>query len=396
MAEQPKPSYSIDDSELRVCIERLADALCSTVRGDFDHLIHLDVADESLDKLQMLVNFVLDSARRAKMARFEAERLSRENVLLIEEVGRVREMGSYELESLLGRGGMGEVWRGRHRMLAQPAAIKLIHPRKIAGADSHAAHRMLLRFRREAQATAALRSPHTIQVYDFGVSDGAFYYVMELLDGLDLETLVRLEGALPQSRAIHLLIQACHSLEEAHQAGMIHRDIKPSNLFACRYGIDVDFLKVLDFGLVKIAATPGETETIEGAVTGTPAYVAPEQVMEVRNVDRRADIYSLGCTAYWLLAGHPVFDSSNPTELIFRHVQEQPLRLTEAVSQSIDAELDDIVMSCLEKKPANRPSSAAELADRLRVLGLSDQWTDEDRRMWWQNRPTLRIGEEKQ
>ena len=171
---------------------------------------------------------------------------------------KAREIGSYELVSRLGEGGMGEVWVARHRMLARPAAMKLIRP-ELLGTDWRSRDRAIARFRREAKATALLGSTHTVDIYDFGLTEeGAFFYVMELLDGLSLETLVRRFGPVAPARAVHLLRQACHSLGEAHASGLIHRDIKPANIFTCRLGPDVDFVKVLDFGLVKRAEQIGD------------------------------------------------------------------------------------------------------------------------------------------
>ncbi|NIW35429.1 MAG: protein kinase, partial [Gemmatimonadetes bacterium] len=170
--------------------------------------------------------------------------------------------GSYQLVEPLGVGGMGEVWRAYHRMLARPAAVKLIRP-EVLGGDQTTRQVVLTRFQREAEATAALRSVHTIQLHDFGVTeDGSFYYVMELLDGLSFKDLVERFGPIPSGRVVYLLRQACHSLGEAHQRGMIHRDVKPANLYTCRLGPDHDFVKVLDFGLVKSTddAFPGATE----------------------------------------------------------------------------------------------------------------------------------------
>src|SRR5262249_42095573 len=188
------------------------------------------------------------------------------------EAEKGHEMGSYHLEELLGRGGMGEVWRANHRLLARPAAIKLIRPESF-GSDGR---ELVRRFEREAKATAALRSPHTVDIYDFGTTeDGTFYYVMELLEGFDLETLVTRFGSVPADRAVEVLTQACHSLGEAHQGGLIHRDVKPANIYVCRYGLDWDFVKVLDFGLVKnvqYADKAGRPLTVAGVIAGTPGY----------------------------------------------------------------------------------------------------------------------------
>ena len=199
------------------------------------------------------------------------------------EVSRARELGSYRLVERLGQGGMGEVWRARHRMLARPAAIKLIRPSLTGDARTGVSEDARRRFEREAQAIASLRSPHTVNLFDFGIADdGAFYYVMELLDGLDADALVRRTGPVPAERAIHLLRQVCHSLSEAESCGLVHRDIKPANIFLCRYGEDYDFVKVLDFGIVKATRDSAETGaalTLENVVHGTPAFIAPEQAL---------------------------------------------------------------------------------------------------------------------
>ncbi|MDP7115312.1 MAG: serine/threonine-protein kinase, partial [Myxococcota bacterium] len=218
--------------------------------------------------------------------------------------GKIRELGAYQLRDLLSKGGMGEVWRGEHRLLARPAAIKLIRPRKFANATPLKRRHTVQRFEREARITASLRSPHTVELYDFGVTDdGSFYNVMELLDGLDLKTLVRKHGPLPPERAMHFLAQACDSLAEAHARSLVHRDIKPANLFACRYGLEVDFLKVLDFGLARTAQPFDDREdriTAEGMTAGTPAYIAPELASGAPDYDHRVDLYGLGCVGYWL------------------------------------------------------------------------------------------------
>jgi serine/threonine-protein kinase len=296
------------------------------------------------------------------------------------EVRRARDLGSYHLVSLIGHGGMGEVWRAQHRMLARPAAIKLIRPDASGGVSRDT----LVRFEREAQATAALSSPHTVQVYDFGITEeGSFYYVMEMLTGLDAETLVRRHGAVPAERVVYLLLQVCKSLEEAHARGLVHRDIKPANIFICRYGLECDFVKVLDFGLVKTLGFGGEAGlTGVGVVTGTPEYMAPEIARGERAFDHRADLYSLGCVAYRLLSGGPVFDSQSPIEFLIDQVRTPPVRPSSRAGIQVPRELEDLVMECLEKDPSRRPQSAAELAGRLRALGL-DRWTARRAEEWW-------------
>ena len=305
------------------------------------------------------------------------------------EAEKGHEMGSYHLEELLGRGGMGEVWRASHRLLARSAAIKLIRSES-CGSDGRERVR---RFEREAKATAALRSPHTVNLYDFGTTeDGTFYYVMELLEGFDLETLVSRFGPQPPERAIHILIQACHSLAEAHQGGLIHRDVKPANIYVCRYGIDWDFVKLLDFGLVKNAQVPVETGrplTVAGVVAGTPGYMAPEMGLGNPDVDWRADIYALGCVGYWLLTGKPVFDGEgSPMKVLMDHIQKQPPAVSQRTQEPIPLELDSILLQCLSKDPNERPQTMQDLADSLKLVPLAQAWTEERARLWWLDNAT--------
>jgi serine/threonine-protein kinase len=305
------------------------------------------------------------------------------------EVARAQRMGSYQLVELLGRGGMGEVWRAQHRLLARPAAVKLVRPEVRDTLSSGGSDRLLERFKREAQVTAGLESPHTVSLYDFGVTDqGVFYYVMELLTGLDLETLVLKHGPLPPDRCVHVLLQACHSLREAHDQGLIHRDVKPANLVLCRQlGGDYDVVKVLDFGMVALRpeSHPEDTRlTAEDQIGGTPACLPPE-VVEGERVDARADIYSLGCVAYWLLTGHQVFERKNPMKTILAHLQEAPEPPSKRSDVEISSALEELILDCLEKDPDRRPQNAEDLAQRLRATGLAPAWTQEMAREWWQN-----------
>jgi serine/threonine-protein kinase len=298
------------------------------------------------------------------------------------DVSRARLLGAYRLESRLGAGGMGEVWRASHRMLARPAAVKLIAPQQL-GDDTRAA---LTRFEQEAQATAQLRSPHTVEVYDFGqASDGSFYYVMELLDGLDLQKLVDTHGPLPASRVVYILRQVCHSLGEAHAAGMVHRDIKPANIFVCRHGSDFDFVKVLDFGLVKQQTLAEDaTVTQQGQVVGTPAFFAPEMALGAA-IDGRTDVYSVGCVAYWLLTGALVFEADTLMALAAKHLQQEPVPPSRRTELAIPADLEAVVLACLRKQPGDRPGSAEALAQRLADCDVG-AWTNEDAKRWWQLR----------
>jgi serine/threonine-protein kinase len=280
---------------------------------------------------------------------------------------------------------MGEVWRARHRLLARPAAIKLIRRSENGGREASADARR--RFEREAQATASLRSPHTVNLFDFGVAqDGRFYYVMELLDGLDTNTLVRRFGPMPAARAVFLLRQVCHSLSEAESVGLVHRDIKPANVFVCRYGEDHDFVKVLDFGLVKLLSEATDLRpavTQDSVVRGTPAFIAPEQVFGRHSADARVDIYATGCVAYWLLTGQLVFDDPSPTAMLVHHAHTAPAPPSSRTELTIPAALDRLVLECLEKDPARRPQSARELSERLARAVDGEPWTEEHAREWW-------------
>jgi len=245
----------------------------------------------------------------------------------------------------------------------------------------------LKRFEREAQATAALGSPHTIRLYDFGTTEeGSFYYAMELLDGFDLESLVTRFGPVSPARAVDFLIQACNSLADAHHHGLIHRDIKPSNIYVCRLGIQFDFIKVLDFGLVKLDHDPSGQATQltqEGLTTGTPAYLSPEVALGQGEVDARTDLYSLGCVAYWLVTGQLVFKGETPMQVVVDHIQTTPIPPSQRTELEIPSALEQIILSCLEKKPEKRPQTALELGERLAACEIREPWTQEDSRRWW-------------
>jgi serine/threonine-protein kinase len=300
-----------------------------------------------------------------------------------QQVSREREMGSYRLGELLGRGGMGEVYRATHRMLARPAAIKLIRPEVLAAGDGERAQLATVRFRREAEAAARLRSPHTVELYDFGVTEGGtLYLVMELLEGITLESLVRGHGPLPAARVVHVLRQVCDSLEEAHAAGLVHRDIKPANIHLGRVGLQHDFVKVLDFGLVKSVAGGEESlASTAGLTPGTPAYMAPE-LAHAEGVDGRADLYSLGCVAYFLLTGRLVFEGETAIQVMLKHLQQAPVPPSALAGQPVPRALEDLVLACLAKQPDDRPPTAAALERALGALEL-EPWTEEQAVAWW-------------
>ncbi len=312
---------------------------------------------------------------------------------------RARELGSYRLVARLGAGGMGEVWRAEHRLLARSAAIKLIRAEALADPDGVAEIRE--RFRREAQTLASMRSRHTTAIFDYGVTeDGVFYYVMELLDGLDFESLVLQEGAQPAARVIKLMTQACASLAEAHDAGLLHRDIKPPNLFISRAADEVDIVKLLDFGIVM---TPEEANapapstfppdipvesgklTQAGAMLGTPGFMAPEQILGMQ-LDGRADLYALACCAWWLVTGREVFPRDGAdAKILHDHIYKDPPRLRDRVHGWCPPELEDVLRSCLHKDIDQRPRDARHLASMLRAIPIPAEhaWTEAKAQAWW-------------
>ena len=310
---------------------------------------------------------------------------------------RARELGSYRLVARLGAGGMGEVWRAEHRLLAREAAIKLIRAEVMH--DPEAVQEVRERFRREAQVLASMKSRHTIDIFDYGVTEaGVFYYVMELLDGLDLESLVVRFGPQPAARVIQLLAQACASLAEAHDANLLHRDIKPPNLFACRAADEVDICKLLDFGIVQmtdnepepasraskpIMETPSKLTQL-GAMLGTPGFMPPEQILGMQ-LDGRSDLYALGCVAFWMLSGREVFHREAEQKLLHKHIYEPVPSVATAMRTWCPAELDALITSCLAKDPNDRPASARELGVALRNIAIPAEhaWTSARAVAWW-------------
>src|SRR5262249_26482746 len=300
------------------------------------------------------------------------------------DVARARELGSYQLIEKLGSGGMGEVWRASHQFLARPAAIKFIRPEALGGVNPEEAKLLVKRFELEARATASLTSAHTVDLYDFGVTDeGAFYYVMEMLEGLDCDDLVRRFGPTPPARIVRLLEQTCDSLDEAHTKGLIHRDVKPANIYVCRNGNRFDFVKVLDFGLVAHRRAPGgDTRlTLPNQAIGTPQFMPPEIAL-ARAPDGRPALYSLGCVAYWLATGRPVFEGESFYEIVSKHLNatpEPPSRHAPGMNGALEA----LILACLEKDPGRRPPSARRLAQELRGVPLAERWGDAEAEAWW-------------
>jgi hypothetical protein len=293
------------------------------------------------------------------------------------EVAKARQLGQYTLERKLGQGGMGEVYQARHALLRRPTAIKLL-----AGNTSADQVR---RFEQEVQLTASLTHPNTISIYDFGrTPDGVFYYVMELLDGLTLQEVVERDGAQPAARVVHILLQVCAALREAHDAGLIHRDIKPANIFLCRLGGVADTVKVLDFGLVKRMDPGGDpAQSNLNSIVGTPLYLSPEAITAPETLDARSDLYALGAVGYYLLTGAPVFSAKTIVEACSRQLHEVPEPIGKRASQPVSDELARIIHECLEKNPAARPPTAAALAVRLRSEPSAGVWTEADAEGWW-------------
>jgi serine/threonine-protein kinase len=323
------------------------------------------------------------------LAALVAQQISKVVHHLTEGIVKAREVGSYKLVERLGVGGMAEVWRANHRMLRRPAAVKLIRPKVLVDHGPADSERLLRLFTREVRTTASLRSPHTIQVYDFGITrEGAFYYVMELLDGIDLMTLVERFGPQPPERVASLMKQVCHSLREAHAQNFVHRDVKPANILTCAVGGDYDFVKVLDFGLVLDRHLTSEELEDEKQFVGTPAVMAPEMLRFQAPVDARADLYALGCVGYWLLTGKRVFEAQTRADMLVMHAHQKPVLPSKRVDRPLHAGLEGLVMQCLEKNPNKRPQTARELAEALNALRFEHAWTDERAELWWkQNRP---------
>lgn len=308
---------------------------------------------------------------------------------LTSQVSKLRDLGSYHLRGQLGGGGMGEIWIAEHALLARRVAIKLIRHDALQRGDIRA---VKLRFEREARAIAQLSSPHTVELYDFGVTgDGTFYYVMELLEGMDLQKLVRDFGPMPAARAVHVTAQVCDSLAEAHAKGIVHRDIKPSNIVLSVQGCTYDYAKVLDFGLAKAAVTEDhEPLTKSGTIPGTPAFMAPEAAIGLDRLDGQADVYALGCVAYYLLTGGLVFPGKDGIAQAVAHVNEVPEPPSARTELPIPPDLDRLVLRCLDKDPAARPRGCRELAALLLACSADRVWTQDDARSWWEtNRPPV-------
>ena len=293
------------------------------------------------------------------------------------EVRDARRLGQYTLLEKLGEGGMGAVYSVRHAMLRRPTAIKLLPPDKFGA-------RNVARFEREVQLTARLTHPNTIRIFDYGrTPDGIFYYAMEYLDGANLADAIEEGGPMPAARVIHILDQVAGALAEAHGIGLIHRDIKPANIFLTEQGGVPDVAKVLDFGLVKqVGETEAEPLTRADTLTGTPLYMAPEAITSPDQIDARTDLYALGAVGYYLLTGQEVFMGRTVVEVCSHHLHSIPVVPSQRLGAPVDADLEAIILRCLEKNPGERPASARALQRDLRACRSARSWSEEDARHW--------------
>lgn len=295
------------------------------------------------------------------------------------EAFEARQLGQYRLTERIGVGGMGEVYLAEHQLLKRPCVVKLIRPDK-AGNPAN-----LVRFQREVRATAKLSHWNTVEIFDYGcTADGTFFYVMEYLPGMSLGELVERFGPMPSERVIYLLRQTCDALSEAHAAGLIHRDIKPANIFAAQRGGVYDVAKLLDFGLVKPVFEDQPIHlTADGSIAGSPLFMSPEQALGDSKPDARSDIYSLGAVGYYLLTGRPPFESDKPLKVLFAHAHETVVPPTKHVPQ-VPADLEQVILRCLAKRPVERYQSVAVLRDALMACETAGHWNRASAAAWWQ------------
>jgi eukaryotic-like serine/threonine-protein kinase len=291
---------------------------------------------------------------------------------------KAQQLGQYALDDKIGAGSYGSVYRAHHALMRRPVAVKLL---ELQQENDTAA----VRFEREVQLTSQLTHPNTIAIYDYGrTPEGIFYYAMEYLDGLTIDRLVKTYGPQPEGRVIAILRQVCGSLAEAHGIGLVHRDIKPANVFLTRRGGVPDFVKVLDFGLVKTRESGGQVElTAANATLGTPLYMSPEAVERPLEVDARSDIYSVGAVGYFLLTGEPLFNCVSLGEVLMHQVKHLPPRPSVRLGKAVSPDLEELLMGCLAKSPTSRPVSAQSLEDALGRCPTAGSWRRESAEDWW-------------
>jgi predicted Ser/Thr protein kinase len=289
-----------------------------------------------------------------------------------------QQIGQYKLEQKLGSGGMGVVYKAQHAMLRRPTAVKMLDVDKVTDATME-------RFEREVQITSQLNNPHTIAIYDYGrTPEGVFYYAMEYLDGINLQTLVERYGPQPASRVISILQQICSSLYEAHSQGLVHRDIKPANIMLNRRGGEPDVVKVLDFGLVKALDDERQMSlSQQRSLTGTPLYMSPEAIQMPSSVDARSDLYAVGAVGYYLLTGKPVFEAGSVMELCQKHIDTPPVAPSERMHAAVPPALENALLACLDKSRAKRPQTARDLSQLISRCPEATAWSVEDADAWW-------------
>ena len=297
------------------------------------------------------------------------------------EVARMQHLGQYTLEQKIGEGGMGMVYRASPAMLRRPTAIKLLPPDKVGEAS-------LLRFEREVQLTARLTHPNTVAVFDYGrTPDGIFYYAMEYLDGLNLTQLVAEDGSQFPGRVIHLLVQVCGSLAEAHGVGLFHRDIKPPNILLVERGGVPDVVKVVDFGLAKrfgpAVSEATASVTTANVIPGPPLYLSPEAIRNEPDLDGRSDLYAVGAGGYFLLTGQPVFQADSVVGVLSHHLSTRPVPPSQRAPCTLPAGLEDLILQCLAKDRADRPRDAQTLQRALAGCPCDPPWSMDDATAWW-------------
>lgn len=344
--------------------------------------VGLMLADETMGLVSFQVWLLAIGVAAAGVGAYMREAAQRRDFYLTRTVAdqerelereRKKRLGQYTLESKLGQGGMGIVYRARHALLRRSTAVKLL-------STEDASEKELARFEREVQLTSELSHPNIVSIYDYGHSPtGEFYYAMEYLPGVDLQSLVDQWGRMPPSRALPILAAICDALEEAHQRGLIHRDIKPSNVLLSRIGTRADVAKVLDFGLVKNVAAPTQL-TAENQIVGTPAYLSPEALTRPDEVGPAHDVYAVGAVGFFLLTGEPLFTGATVAEVCAHHIHSQPRRPSAAVEGDIPQEVDEVILRCIEKSPAERYPSAGAVRDALRAIAIEPWREVED---WW-------------
>lgn len=300
------------------------------------------------------------------------------------QAAQAHRLGQYILDEKIGEGGMGTVYRARHALLRRPTAIKLLPLDKL-GAQT------IARFEREVQHTSSLTHPNTVSIFDYGrTPDGVFYYAMEYLDGVDLQDLVEQSGPQDPRRVAHVLAQAAGALAEAHAQGLVHRDVKPANIVLRERGGVPDTVKVVDFGLVKDVTNTDPALSTVNSIVGTLLYMAPENITSPESVDGSADIYALGAVGYFMLTGVPPFEGQSVVEVCSQHLHQTPVAPSVKLGREVPAALEQIILSCLGKKPEDRPPSARALRDALLHAGL-EPWTEADAVAFYAEHPLEKL-----